>query len=115
MLLNASCESCGAGYDGLALGAGRTTFAERCEVPALCTTCKTVVTADIVAPDPRCPSCSGTVRFYSEQVPAGQPKPSLHWRHPHHEDQFVTLADSGSTCPECGDGTLAFRDVGSFD
>jgi DNA-directed RNA polymerase subunit RPC12/RpoP len=111
-MLSAHCGACHATFDGLHLGAGMLGFMEHCAVPALCSNCRVIADLDYLAPNPRCPSCNGEVRFYDPEL-GGEPQGWLSWNIPN--GQTVTLSEDGSLCPRCGAHALSFIEVGAFD
>lgn len=117
MVLQASCAC---GFAGQAAhGAGMLDFEVAHSAPATCTTCRDVVTVDLCAPGARvCPAGHPCEPCAVVSAPGGVPPPGLDrsamsWSGPHGTHSMVPL--TGSTCPACGQATLAFEPGLCFD
>ncbi len=112
--LRASCSNCSFIADGLMVGGGMRTFETYCVAPALCESCGAFSVLNYLEDDPRCPTCRGTVRFYSDPAlqepcdPASPvPREVFSWNVQSKHGPLVLL-DVASLCPQCRQKSLRF-------
>lgn len=112
--------TCPCGYENheLALGGGMLSFMDHCAAPALCTSCREVVTIDLMDSEATCPNCGGAATPYDNpNLRAAKTEhagPAIEWNLPDGRS-FVLDHDPGYTCPRCRQATMSFVDVGCFD
>lgn len=116
-MIAASCN-CGYENNALAVGGGTLSFMEHCAAPALCTTCREVVTIDLMDSDATCPSCGGAPTPYGDSS-LGAAKtvhdgPAIKWNLPD-ASSFELDHEGVYTCPRCLQASMSFADVGCFD
>ena len=116
-MIAANCP-CGYENDELAIGGGMLTFMEHCAAPALCTSCREVVTIDLMDRNAACPNCGGAPTPYDDpSLRAAQiayDGSAIAWNLP--DGRSFALDHQGAyTCPRCLQTTMSFIDVGCFD
>jgi Zn finger protein HypA/HybF involved in hydrogenase expression len=118
-ILRATC-SCGYRSGELEAGAGKRLAGRQCMLPALCRTCRAVVTADRLAPAAACPQCGGPVQFYDDpslQAPrqGGGGQAAYVFRWPLGEGRFAELPATRYFCPKCEQLAMTFTVIGCVD
>ena len=111
--------ACSCGYNAYAeLGAGMENFLTECYAPFHCSSCRSVVNADLMVAAPLCPKCgaSGIVPYTGDSL-QGEPgtRDVADWNALADRSRRVSLSDGTYLCPACGKTTLQFTSVGSFD
>jgi DNA-directed RNA polymerase subunit RPC12/RpoP len=112
-ILRASCE-CGFEQGGIGLGGGMMNFTTYFGAPALCRHCRKLVVRNYLAKTARCPQCRRKVTYYNN--PSVQAGPSgeevASWNA---GDKTFQLSATKYLCPQCGQKTMVFEDVGCCD
>ena len=117
LVLEATCPC---GYEGRAsLGGGMADRGRGCPVPALCTMCVSVVTAEVTDEDPRCPQCGGIAIPYdrladTETGESSDRHPTFDWNRSDGWSFTLSGADR-YLCPQCCEATMTFRELICFD
>jgi hypothetical protein len=116
-MIAANCP-CGYENDELAVGGGMLTFMEHCSAPALCISCREVVTIDLMDSAATCPTCGGDPTPYDDPslrpVQTVRDGPAIAWNLPDGRS-FELEYEGGYTCPRCRQATMSFFDTGCCD
>lgn len=116
-MVKAECDNCGYESLELFLGAGMMNFKTACDVPAMCFSCRDVVTVNVLeAPPYQCDFCEDTVRLYSDPWLIGQVDrtyPVFTWSLD--EDSAYILPSGTYRCPRCKQMYMRFFIAGNWD
>jgi Zn finger protein HypA/HybF involved in hydrogenase expression len=118
-IIEARC-SCGFQPGAIFAGGGFSNFETVCAAPAICLHCTEFLVENYKAEFSRCPKCHRNVTFYNDpkvqatdEEPAND-QPVFEWFAGDDKGAFL-LPDTRYLCPKCGNITLRFYDVGSWD
>ena len=108
--------TCSCGYETeAAVGGGMRNFKTSCYFPCLCESCRTVVSANLLAAAPACPQCQGRALVAYDE-PGMSQAPGEHkiaqWNVKEQLGRELLLTDGKYLCPKCHQMTLQFRDSG---
>jgi len=112
-LINAVCPNCGFRKDKMTLFGGYIGISDQCLIPCYCKTCKTLFEGDMLKSFYICPNCSSEdVASYEDQsLGFTENKTILSWN-VFMVDREVKLNENENLCPQCGDFSLIFENIG---
>ena len=117
MMIDAAC-SCGYHASTL-LGGGMDNFDTECPTPFHCSSCRAVVTADLLAKTPACPDCGqSSILPYTDPALAGEPGTREVAECNYFSEDGggrVSLSDGTYLCLACGKARLHLSVVGCYD
>ena len=121
-ILKASCP-CGFKMESILAGGGFKNYKTTCNVPAYCAACKKMEILNWLGKDPQCKGCGGKIVFYNDpSLQKDKPDASRDMKdtkkvfswNAYAKGIFI-LPDTSYLCPQCGDMTLRFKEVGYWD
>lgn len=112
--VTATC-ACGFASDHLMIGGGRMNFQTNRSYPARCTTCRDIVTVNLLEEALACPQCDGTeVAPYNRPELLKTPGREVSNWNMGRALGNLTLTDGKYLCPKCGKFELSFGRGGTL-